>query len=186
MLDRGELPLIHVPKFCFILLQVLLFTSLSSCTHTRPHDDYLLSFTDESTDQYGYRDRKGVTVIPLGKYTMCFTDTFRTYAIVLKPNSGFVAIDRQENVLYEVFPFDNGPDYVEDGVFRIIENNKIGFADARTGKVVILPQFDCAFPFENSRAKVSNDCFSRMNGEHEIWESEKWFYIDKTGKTIIP
>ena len=168
----------------FFLLIILFYSFLSSCTHTRPHDDYLVSFTDESTDQYGYRDPKGATVIPPGKYTMCFTDTFRTYAVVLKPNTGFVAIDRQENVLYEVFPFDNGPDYVEEGFFRIIENNKIGFADARTGKVVIPPQFDCAFPFENGTARVSNDCTSRMDGEHKIWESEKWFYIDKTGKTV--
>ena len=87
-------------------------------------------------------------------------------------------------MLYEVLPFDNGPDYVGEGVFRIIENNKIGFADARTGKIVIPPQFDCAFPFENGTAKVSTDCTSQMNGEHEIWESEKWFYIDKTGKTV--
>lgn len=165
-------------------IQIFFIVFLISCAHTRPYDDYLLSFTDESTDEYGYHDPKGVTVIPPGKYTMCFTDTFRTYAVVLKPNSGFVAIDRQENVLYTVFPFDNGPDYVVEGLFRIIENNKIGFADARTGKVVIPPQFDCAFPFENGTAKVSNDCSSRMNGEHKIWESEKWFYINKTGKTV--
>lgn len=165
-------------------MQIILISLLSSCTHTRLHEDYLLSFTDESTDQYGYRDTKGATVIPLGKYTVCFTDTFRTYAIVLKPNSGFIAIDRQENVLYQVFLFDNGPDYVEEGLFRIIENNKIGFADAQTGKVVITPQFDCAFPFVNGTAQVSNDCSSRMNGEHRIWESEKWFYIDKTGKIV--
>ncbi|MBL7994374.1 WG repeat-containing protein [bacterium] len=157
---------------------------ITACAHIRPHDDYLLSFTDESTDQYGYRDAKGRAVISLGKYTMCFTDTFRTYAIVLKEHSGFVAIDRQENVLYNVFPFDNGPDYVEDGLFRIIEDRKIGFADAKTGIVIIKPQFDCAFPFENGKAKVSTDCKSEFRGEHKIWISENWFYIDKSGRNI--
>lgn len=166
------------------IIIIIFFGLLTSCAHTRAYEDYLLSYSDESIEQFGYRNRKGDTVIPPGKYTMCFTDTFRTYAIVLKPNSGFVAIDRQENVMYEVLPFDNGPDYVEEGLFRIIENNKIGFADARTGKVVIPPQFDCAFPFENGTAKVSNDCSSRMDGEHKIWMSEKWFYIDKMGKTV--
>jgi hypothetical protein len=33
---------------------------LTTCTHTRLGEDCLLSFTDESTDQYGYRDPKGV------------------------------------------------------------------------------------------------------------------------------
>ena len=57
---------------------------------------------------------RGEIIIPLGKYAICFTDTFRTYAIVLKSHKGFVAIDRQENILYEVFPFDNGPDYTSE------------------------------------------------------------------------
>ena len=68
-----------------------------------------------------------------------FTDTFRTYAIVAGKNFVFVAIDRQQKVLYNVFPFDNGPDYASDGLFRILKNNKIGYADELTGKVIINP-----------------------------------------------
>ena len=101
-----------------------------------------------------------------------------------KPKIGFVAIDRQENVLYEIFPFDNGPDNSSDGLFRILENNKIGFADSATGKVVIKPQFDCAWPFENGLAEVSNDCKTQSEGEHSVWVSDHWFYIDKTAKKV--
>ena len=170
--------------FCSHSLILFLCISMMGCGRVIKHDDYWLAFADANSDNYGYADRNGKTVIPLGKYTMCFTDTFRTYAIVLKEQSGFVAIDRQENILYNVFPFDNGPDYVEDGLFRIIENHKIGFADAKTGAVIIKPQFDCAFPFENGKAKVSTDCKSQFRGEHQIWISEKWFYIDKSGRMI--
>ncbi|TRZ71182.1 MAG: WG repeat-containing protein [Bacteroidetes bacterium] len=160
---------------------LLLLTGLASCRPAIRNNDYLVSFNDTITDQYGYKDSNGDIAIPLGKYERCFTDTFKTYAIVVKPNGGFIAIDRQENVLYGIFQYDNGPDYPSEGLFRILENNKIGFADSITGKIVIKPQFDCAWPFENGVAKVSNDCKTQMEGEHSIWLSDHWFYIDKTG-----
>ncbi len=136
-------------------------------------------------EEYGYRSLHGDTVIQPGKYSICYTDTFKTYAIVLKPNLGIIAINRQEKVLYKVFPFDNGPDYVSDGLFRILKGNKIGYADAISGKVVIKPQFSCAFPFENGLAKVSMNCSAYAEGEHRSWKSSNWFYIDKTGKRIL-
>jgi hypothetical protein len=146
--------------------------------------DYLISFNDTIKDQWGYKNQNGEIVIPSGKYLRCFTDTFKTYAIVVKPNSGFIAIDRQEKNLYEVFPFDNGPDEPSEGLFRIMLDKKIGYADSATGKVVIMPQFDCAWPFENGVAEVSTDCKTQPDGEHSIWVSDNWFYIDKTGKKV--
>lgn len=162
----------------------LLFSGLTSCGPIVKNNDFLVSFTDTITNEYGYKNVNGDTIIPLGKYAMCFTDTFKTYAIVVKLNIRFVAIDRQENDLYEVFSFDNGPDYPSESLFRIVENNKIGYADSLSGKVVIKPQFDCAWPFENGVAQVSNDCKTLTDGEHSSWVSEHWFYIDKTGKKV--
>jgi hypothetical protein len=83
-----------------------------------------------------------------------------------------------------VFLYDNEPDDASDGLFRIIKNMKIGYADATTGKVIIVPQFECAFPFENGRAKVSYNCTSKSYREHYAWISDNWFYIDKKGKKI--
>ena len=163
---------------------LLFFCILASCGHPVKTNDYLLSFYDTTKNEYGYKDQNGAIIIPQGKYQFCFTDTFNTYAIVLKKNFGFVAINRQEKVLYKVFAFDNGPDYPSDGLFRMIENSKIGYADASTGKVLINPQFDCAFPFEEGEAKVSTHCKIQSNGEHSIWLSDNWYYIDKTGKRI--
>jgi hypothetical protein len=148
--------------------------------------DYLISFTDTVTDRHGYKNRNGDTVISLDKYGMCFTDTFRTYAIVLKSRLGFVAIDRKQNVLYQVFPFDNGPDNTSNGLFRILKNNKIGYADSVSGHIVIKPQFACAFSFENGIAKVTKNCKVELDGEHRIWISDNWFYINKRGKKVKP
>ena len=166
------------------LTVILLIIGLASCHQATRNNDYLVSFTDTLTNDYGYKNTNGDTIIPLGKYAMCFTDTFKTYAIVVKPNDDFIAIDRQENIMYEIFPFDNGPDYPSEGLFRMVENNKIGYADSITGKVVIKPQFDCAEPFENGVAKVSNDCKTQTEGEHSFWLSDHWFYIDKKGKSV--
>ena len=167
----------------FLLLAGLI--SLHSPAHGQKNagKEILIRFQDSARDEYGYINLHGDTVIPEGKYSFCFTDTFRTYAIVAT-DKAFVGIDRKENILYTVFPFDNGPDYVEDGLFRIVENGKIGYADSATGKIVIRPQFTCARPFENGVAKVSMECQKIPDGEHWTWDSNKWFYIDKKGRKV--
>ena len=145
--------------------------------------DYLLLAEDPASGAYGYYNQKGELVVPFGKYAMCVTDTFRTHAVVLKEKE-FVVIDRQETVLYQVFKYDNGPDFSVDGLFRIVQNGKIGYADAATYQVVIQPQFDCAFPFEDGVARVSNNCKTKKEGEHSIWISDDWKAIDKQGNFI--
>ena len=158
----------------------ILFHPIIGCKKTRS-ENYLVMITDTINDSYGYRNIKGDTIIALEKYSICYTDTFRNYAVVLKPKNGFVAIDRDENVLYDIFTFDNGPDYTSEGLFRIMRKGKIGFADSLTGKIVIEPKFKFAFPFKNGIAKVSNDGRTAIEGEHKRWKSENWFYIDKAG-----
>ena len=96
----------------------------------------------------------------------------------------WVILDNQKTTLYEVFPFDNGPDYPAEGLIRVVKNGKIGFADANTYAIVIEPQFDCAFPFEDGKAKVSNQCKTVKIGEYNSWESEQWKYIDNKGNYI--
>lgn len=159
-------------------------TETESLSKVSDISEYLLKAYD-SSDATGYTDPAGYTVIPFGKYHMCFTDTFRTYAIVVK-DSKIVAIDQKENVLYQVYDFDNGPDYASDHLFRIVVNHKMGFADVVSGKIIISPQFDCAFPFEDGIAKVSKDC-KTVNDGHEhppYWTSDHWFYIDTKGNMV--
>lgn len=134
----------------------------------------------------GYVNQKGDTVIPIGKYFYCFLDTVTTYAIVADTGQEApvaYAIDLNEIRLYEVYWYDNGPDYVREGLFRIKRNGKIGYANTN-GKIAIEPQFDCANQFQNGMAKVTYDCELVKDGEYILMKSDSWFYIDKQGKKI--
>lgn len=152
-------------------------------------DAYLLSFEDPQTNQIGYKNSAGEIVIPAGKYPMCFTDTFYTYAIVALETGDLVGIDRSEKVLYEVFNYDNGPDYPAHGLFRIIKGDKIGFADEKTGKIVIEPMYDCADPFTQIDyleglegqilSGVSTDC-----GDWAIQEDDGHVYYNEALKKL--
>jgi hypothetical protein len=145
---------------------------------------YLLKVCNDSTQQCAYVDLNRDTLIPSMKYSKCFTDTFRRYAIVVTGDSEMIAIDRQENILYKVFSFDNGPDEPSDGLFRIIVDNKIGFAESAYGTVTIAPQYQCAYPFKDGVAQVSIDCKTVLDGEHTVWQSDDWYTIDKQGNVI--
>jgi hypothetical protein len=102
--------------------------------------------------------------------------------MVQTPNGKWVIKNSKKKTLYEVFPYDNGPDYPSEGLIRVVKNGKIGYANAKTYTLVITPQFDCAFPFENGKAKVSNNCKTIKDGEHNIWTSDTWQYVDKKGR----
>jgi hypothetical protein len=94
----------------------------------------------------------------------------------------WVITNSQKTPLYDVFFYDNGPDYPAEGLIRIVKNGKIGYADANTYRIVIEAQFDCAYPFENGKAKVSKHCTTvKDDPEYSRWESDKWQYIDKKG-----
>ncbi len=97
-------------------------------------------------------------------------------------NGKWVIMDSKKTTLYDVFIYDNGPDYASEGLIRVVKNGKIGYANAQTYAIVIPPQYDCAFPFENGKAKVSNKCKTVKDGEHSVWTSDVWQYVDKKGK----
>lgn len=170
-------------KLIFGFLVALLIASCSS-----NKNEYLVKIYDREFDQFGipsgYINSKGDTVVPIGKYFYCFTDTIRNFGMVVQKESGrIIAINRSANELFEAFKYDNGPDYIQEGLFRIIKNGKIGYANEK-GEILIEPEFDCAFPFKNGIAKVSNDCSTKKVGEHLTWESKNWFYINKKGERV--
>ena len=48
---------------------------------------------------------------------------------------------------YAAFQYDNGDDYVSEGLYRIVDQKgRIGYAD-ETGKTVIRPRFAFGYPF---------------------------------------
>jgi hypothetical protein len=150
-------------------------------------DFLLLSSNEDSLNgappSYSYVDQMGKTVIPDGKYLSSFTDTFKTFAIVMDSSGALIGIDQRENLLFEVFMFDNGPDYLEEGLFRVMRNGKMGYANAE-GEVVIPCRFECAYPFEGGKARVADTCEVTSEGEYNRWESEAWYFIDKSGNRV--
>lgn len=166
----------------FILLGLLLF---SNCSDNSGGNIWVLDCKEGTTESCGYVNQEGEVMIDHGKYAMSFTDTFDHYAIVVKQDEGIVAINKAEEVLYKVFMYDNGPDYPSEGYFRIIEDQKIGYADARTGEIKIAPTYTAARPFVHDYAPVCPDCESIKDAGHSKWDNGKWGLIDKSGQVAV-
>lgn len=128
---------------------------------------------DEPGEPCGYINNVGDTIIALGKYDFCWTDTLKTFGIVWDESShGFIGIDVKDRLIYEVYLYDNGPDYIMDGLFRIKRHGKVGYADTE-GNIRIQPQFTCASPFSNGQAQVAYNCKMIREGDYERAESEE-------------
>ncbi len=131
----------------------------------------------------GYINQHGDTIISIGRYFYCYTDTADKMAIVQDTNGQCLALDNLGKLLFYVYWSDMGPDRLSDGLFRIIVNNKIGFANAE-GKVIIKPQFACANQFNDGKAQVTYDCELMSSGEHTSMKSSTWFTINTYGERI--
>jgi hypothetical protein len=114
-----------------------------------------------------------------------FSDSTDYFNIIYREEQGFLAIDSSGNTLFTIYPFDNGPDYPSEGLFRIINNAKIGYANLK-GKIVILPQFSAALPFHGGLAAFCENCILVSYGEHKAWEQGKWGFINTNGEIVIP
>src|SRR5690606_22772552 len=148
-----------------ILFGTLSFSACSEYRHL-PADKFLYLDVDNSKEieQYGYRDSRGKIVIPFGKYPMVFTDTIKEIAFVAIRHEGsfsvkgLYAINKKEEILFQVYPFDNGPDYLSEGLFRILdEEGRIGFANM-DGEVVISPRYAYIDAFKGGLASFCDGC----------------------------
>lgn len=138
----------------------------------------------EEGDPAGYADTNGNIIIPLGKYKFCYSEEFDKIAFVGSVDrKGIYAIDRNENVLFQVYITDNQPDPIKENTFRIENNGKIGFANTH-GDVIIPPQFDAAWPFEEGFAGIGFGGTHKQIGDHKTYVSGKWKFINKHGIPI--
>lgn len=160
------------------------------------YDATLTAHTTEPYLEVGvpvcYLNERGDTIVPYGKYRYCQTDTIKKIGFVYenKPKDArIICINDAGKELFYVFKYDNGPDYIQEGLFRIMnEDGLVGFADS-LGNVIIEPQFKFAYPFKGGKTKATlkgeRKVVSESDGEKHYWESETWFYIDKKNRRLI-
>ena len=118
------------------------------------YDATLIAHTPEPRLEAGvpvcYLNERGDTIVPYGRYKFCQTDTIKGIGFVYedKPRDArIVCINDAGKKLFYVVECDNGPDYVKEGLFRIMdEKGLMGFADS-SGHIIITPQFKFAYPF---------------------------------------
>ena len=139
---------------------------------------------DPNLDAEAIRIVKYLPKFTPGKWDCTPIDQWMTLPIMFKISE----YDLRQNKKYPAFQYDNGDDYVKDGLYRIIdERGKIGYADVK-GHTVITPRFAFGFPFENGRAKVTDSGEEKevegSRGEKHYWESNDWYYIDKSGRKL--
>lgn len=172
-------------------------TSFGSCQQTAsPNCDKtqtLIPFEDTTlVCGWGFKDEQGQVVIP-PQYCAVFQEAFvdRIACVVdarQKTAAGrdrLIAIDKCNNFVLEPFTFDNGPDYVREGVFRFWKDGKIGFAD-KDGHTVIPAQFDFAGPFDQGMTGFCIGCKPQAFDEYVEWRGGKWGFIDNKGNVVIP
>ncbi|MAW96571.1 MAG: hypothetical protein CMF36_10035 [Leeuwenhoekiella sp.] len=95
-----------------------------------------------------------------------------------------IAIDRNQNVLFDIVMFDNGPEPFNEDLMRVLRNGKMGYAN-KFGQIVIPCEYDYAKWFENGKAEVTYNAKEYLDlDEHKRFESDDWFIIDKKGKKL--
>ncbi|WP_205600163.1 MULTISPECIES: WG repeat-containing protein [Sphingobacterium] len=174
-------------KILFLNLSLL---SLVSCAQeNKKNGNELYRYIDTTgSEKYSYKNAKGVVIIPDDRYPIAYTDTIKTIGFVLKKGQGFWAINTKGEELFKVTDFDNGPDVVSDGLFRI-ENEKglLGFADMN-GNIVIPPKFKRVNPFSEGLAVVCVDCIAEQNDDPKMLTGllkGAFGFIDKKGNIAI-
>ena len=164
-----------------LFTSILLFFSVSALGQ-KARNDFLISFVDSSSGLYGYRTPKGQVIIP-AKYFVTFTDTMYNFAFVADKDK-LMGINTQGHIILEPFNYDNGPDYVQEGLFRYVEKGKIGFANLN-GQKLIAAKFDFVRPFQNDLAAFNVGGHKQYHDEHWFWEGGLWGFINKKGDTVI-
>jgi WG repeat protein len=133
------------------------------------HDRF--SFQDPSTQRYGFKNAAGAVVIaPRLRFAYEFGPG--GIAAAVDDTTRFVFLDTQGRVIARAFASDNGPDYFQEGVARIIDaRGKIGYVTDR-GQLAIAPTYDAAESFCHGVAEVTVDGAT--------------FVVDRRGKRVGP
>ena len=185
----------YLQNSCYVMKKLFLLTCslfLAVAYGFAQEDDILEYQYDPVADKgIGFANSKGEIVIPADRFGHVYESRLDKITFVLFNDGpkGIYAINRKGEPLFEVFCFDNGPDYVQERVFRILKDGKMGFANM-DGEVVITPQFDFACPFLEHGYALFNEggkfVVTDTHCNHRSWQGGKWGLINKKGEIVVP
>lgn len=168
------------------ILVPLLGTLLwAACQKPKPPVQPTSLVTYEKNGRYGFRDVRGTVIIP-AQYLSAYDFSPEGVAFVAD-DDGWACINQKGEALLNPYLFDNGPDYLSEGLFRYVKGGKVGFADVAC-QVTIPASYDFASPFQEGLAAVCTGCVEvpEPDGEHSTIQGGTWGYIDKKGTVVIP
>lgn len=91
-------------------------------------------------------------------------------------------IDAAGRVVWRPYVYDNGPDYVSEGLTRYVDDaGLVGFLDAR-GLAIIPARFTWAAPFEGGSARFCEGCSAAADGEHTRMVGGRWGSVSPSGE----
>lgn len=106
-------------------------------------------------------------------------------ASVYSSRLGWMYVNRKGKIVIRgVATMDNGADYFSDGLVRFAQNGKWGYANAR-GRVVVVPAYDGALPFDNGIGRVCQGCKStcaEASCEHHVLAGGEWACLNTRGE----
>lgn len=153
----------------------------------------LYAVTDQEYLEYGsnvaYINSKSDTIIPFGKYAYFGTDSFQYYFNALEhPNDSTygksVGVSHDQKLLFDLVMYDNGPEPFNEGLTRVLRDDKMGYANEK-GQIVIPCIYDYAQWFHNGKAEVTFKATKYWDDhDHFIVESDEWIIIDKKGYEV--
>ncbi|MCE9600003.1 MAG: WG repeat-containing protein, partial [Spirochaetia bacterium] len=136
----------------------------------------------ELDGRYGFKNEKGDVRLTARYF---FASEFNRHGFAsVAEESGFFFIDQKGKHRFQMFAYDNGPDYFAEGLARFVEKGKVGFFNEKAERV-IPATFDFATPFENGFTVACNGCKRKMDGEHWTMEGGKWMVLRKSGKVAL-
>lgn len=194
-------------KASLLIFFTILFATVA---HSKPNELY--RYLDPKTDLYGFKEVNGKIIIP-SQFDMVeapddsplFSNKNKDleYLVPVLKKCRFWRMNREGQLKFESFYFDNGADYYEEGLTRFIKDGKVGF-HTRKGEIKIQARYDFASPFRNGYAYVCKGCYaqypknptyaaassgpcSHLNKDmYKSIISGAWGLIDKEGKEVVP
>jgi hypothetical protein len=137
----------------------------------------------------GYLNKGGDTIVQAGKYNNLPEKIKKPLIVQCTGESNkWVMINNDALEMYRIYAFGGDPDSFNEGLLRIIQDDKIGFIN-RKGQIIISPEYCQATPFFKGKSivnvnatKVDKSATDTQNSI--LWEGGNWGVIDTKGNVV--